>query len=213
MELCKSKYIIFDFDGVIVDSEREYYKAWKDASIYYGYELSNEELLSLRSCDKSIASSLFNGIDNYNTVREKRRVIMNNYLKINKFPLKKGIYELFEYLRNKGYTIIIATSSSLDMVNIHLEYYGLNKYISEVLSVKGLKRGKPYPDIYEYICSHYGLIPNEVLAIEDSPNGIKSAYGASCKVVMIPDLTDVTDDIKGMVALVCKNAIDLINYL
>mgnify|MGYP002707014869 CR=1 FL=1 len=39
MELCKSKYIIFDFDGVIVDSEREYYKAWKDASIYYGYEL------------------------------------------------------------------------------------------------------------------------------------------------------------------------------
>ena len=213
MELCKSKYIIFDFDGVIVDSEREYYKAWKDASIYYGYELSNEELLSLRSCDKSIASSLFNGIDNYNTVREKRREIMNNSLKINKFPLKKGIYELFEYLRNKGYTIIIATSSSLDMVNIHLEYYGLNKYISEVLSVKGLKRGKPYPDIYEYICSHYCLIPNEVLAIEDSPNGIKSAYGASCKVVMIPDLTDVTDDIKDMVALVCKNAIDLINYL
>lgn len=213
MELCKSKYIIFDFDGVIVDSEKEYYKAWKQASLFYGYNLTNDELLSLRSCDKNIASKLFNGIDNYNIVREKRKEIMNNYLLIKKFPLKEGIDKLLEYLKNKGYIIVIATSSSIDMVNMHLEYYKLKKYIYNVLSVKGLKRGKPYPDIYNYICSNYKLNPKDVLAIEDSPNGIRSAYYASCNVVMIPDLTYPTDDIKDMISLVCNKALDLINYL
>lgn len=213
MNLCKSKYVIFDFDGVIVDSEKVYFKCWRDASLFYGYNLSNDQLLSLRSCDKSIAYKLFGSIEKYNLVREKRKEIMDNYLIDNKFELKPGILECFKALKSKGYIIVIATSSSLKIVNFYLDYYKLNKYVNYVISAKSLTRGKPYPDIYLYVCSHFNINPCDALAIEDSPNGILSAFNANVNVVMIPDLTNITDDLKKYVALVCNNAFDLINYL
>lgn len=209
-ELCKSKYIIFDFDGVIVDSEIIYFKAWKSAAYLYGFNLTDEELLSLRSCDKSIACKLFGGLDQYNVVREKRKEIMNDYLVKNKFKLKDGIYDSFKNLYNRGYIIVIATSSSLNMVDSHLKYYKLDKYVKEILSVKPLKRGKPYPDIYLNVCEHFNLKPNEVLAVEDSPNGILSAYYAGVNVAMIPDLTMPDKDILNMVCGVYSSVLELV---
>jgi beta-phosphoglucomutase-like phosphatase (HAD superfamily) len=61
-----------------------------------------------------------------------------------------------------------------------------------------LKRGKPFPDVYLFACRKLGLDPGECLAIEDSPNGVRSAYSAGVKVVMVPDLTGPTDELRRM---------------
>ena len=66
------------------------------------------------------------------------------------------------------------------------------------MSVKEVKRGKPFPDVYLFACSRLGLDPGECLAIEDSPNGVRSAYDAGVKVVMVPDLTGPTDALRRM---------------
>ncbi|MDO5132273.1 MAG: HAD family phosphatase [Eubacteriales bacterium] len=61
-----------------------------------------------------------------------------------------------------------------------------------------VKRGKPFTDIYLFDCRKSGLEPGECLAIEDSPNGVRSAYGAGEKVVIVPDLTGPTDELRRM---------------
>ena len=61
-----------------------------------------------------------------------------------------------------------------------------------------VEKGKPAPDIYSYACRELGLMPQRTFAVEDSPNGIRSAYLAGCKVVMVPDLTEPDEDLMTM---------------
>ena len=61
-----------------------------------------------------------------------------------------------------------------------------------------VKEGKPSPDIYAYACRELGIAPEEAIAVEDSPNGIKSAHAAGCKAVMVPDQTEPDDEISQM---------------
>lgn len=210
---CMSKYIVFDFDGTIVDSEKEYFKAWKKAAEEYGYFLTDEQLLDFRSADKSLTYHLFGSLENYNKVREKRKEIINNFLTKGKFSLKCGIKETLEYLYDKGYFLIIATSGDPNIVNEHLDYYDLKKYFIDVLSVRNLSRGKPYPDIYIEVCNHYELNPLDVLVIEDSPNGIKSASAAGCNVIMIPDQTKLDKELEDKVICSIDSALELAKYL
>lgn len=208
-----SKYIFFDFDGVIVDSEPKYYDAWKEASLFYDYRLTHEELLSLRSCDSSIASSLFFGMDNFNLVRNKRIEIMNKALIKDYFPLKPQIKELLKYLKNNNYKIVIASSSINEIIKKHLKHYDLLDYIYEIKTINAVKRGKPYPDIYIELCNNYNILPSTTLVIEDSPNGIKSAYSAGCNVIMVPDLTDSNEELDKMILLKIEQAFLLKEFL
>ena len=69
--------------------------------------------------------------------------------------------------------------------------------------------GKPEPDIYLYACSQIGEQPEDCIAVEDSPNGIKSAYAAGCKPVMVPDLTQPDEEIKPLLYAVVDSLADL----
>ena len=77
-----------------------------------------------------------------------------------------------------------------------LERLGIGQYFDGFVSVKEVKRGKPFPDVYLFACSRLGLEPGECAAIEDSPNGVRSAYGAGvlrrmCRVAdRIGEVTD-----------------------
>ena len=75
-------------------------------------------------------------------------------------------------------------------------------YFDEIISVKEVPRGKPFPDVYLFACEKLGLRPEECLAIEDSPNGIRSAYRAGTRVVMVPDLTGPDEELAGMCTVV-----------
>ena len=60
-----------------------------------------------------------------------------------------------------------------------------------------VEHGKPSPDIYQYACRQLALLPEECIAVEDSPNGVCSAYGAGCNVVMVPDQTEPDEALRG----------------
>ena len=68
-----------------------------------------------------------------------------------------------------------------------------------------MKKGKPSPDIYLYACEQLGLKPEECLAVEDSPNGVLSAYRAGCKVVMVPDQTEADEETKKYLYALAEN--------
>ena len=68
-----------------------------------------------------------------------------------------------------------------------------------------MKQGKPAPDIYLYACERLGVLPEEACVLEDSPNGVLSAYRAGCRVVMIPDQTEPDEALKKLLAFQAKD--------
>ncbi len=157
----RTKAILFDLDGVILDSEKVYRQFWLQAAEELGLPLKEEVVLRLRSCDAS-----------------------KEFLSEHTFELKPGVQSFLEKCRDLPVRKVIVTSSTPEEKMPALERLGIGQYFDGFVSVKEVKRGKPFPDVYLFACSRLGLDPGECLAIEDSPNGVRSAYDAGVKVVM-----------------------------
>lgn len=79
----------------------------------------------------------------------------------------------------------------------------------EIVCATMVERGKPFPDVYLYACRKMGEKPEDCLAVEDAPNGIYSAHGAGCKVLMIPDLTEPDEDLMEHIDCVAESLLEV----
>lgn len=209
--------IIFDFDGVIVDSEKVFLRYWDEAFRSLNFSIPYESLLELRSCDSGLAKSLVERWTEdpnlYGLARAKRKELMEESYLNGEICLKPGISKLLRKLANDGWGLYIASSSSRERIVMLLNRYRILNCFSEVFSVKDLKRGKPFPDIYLRACDHLGLSPQEVFAVEDSPNGVRSAHEAGCKTIFLEDLTPLEEGLKSLVVAAFSKPEDLGGYL
>ena len=212
----QTKAILFDLDGVILDSEKEYRRFWLQAAKELDLPLSENVVLRLRSCDSSIARKIVeeatgeNG--SYDRIRARRKILMKEFLTEHIFKLKPGVKAFLEKSRELPVRKVIVTTSAPEEKMPTLESLGIDQYFDEFVAVKEVKRGKPFPDVYLFACRKLGLDPGECLAIEDSPNGVRSAYDAGVKVVMVPDLTGPTDELLRM-CRVADSIEEVMDYL
>lgn len=187
------KGAIFDMDGLMIDTEKLLVKYWRQAAAEFGYEMTFEHVLGIRSLSRKYSVPKLKGIFGdefpFDEVRSLRIRLMNEYIDKNGFDIKKGLFELLDYLKSKGIKIAVATATSRDRAVMYLERINALQYFDAVICGDMVKNGKPEPDIYLTAAAELGLPPEECAAFEDSPNGLKSAYAAGCKVVMIPDLS------------------------
>ncbi len=102
-------------------------------------------------------------------------------------PVKKGLFELLVFLRERSIKFTIATSSARKN-GYFLQKAGIAEYFGEIVTGDMISRGKPDPDIYLKACELIGMNPGDCIALEDSLMGIQSAHRAGLKPVMIPDL-------------------------
>lgn len=205
--------VIFDMDGVLIDTEKHYNVAWCEAARLAGYDFTREHALMLRSCDANMASQMMKNIFgeefDYFAIREVRRKIVAERLEKYGLEKKPGIDEILEYLQKNGIKAAVATATPIELTLQHLEKIGVKDKFDKIVSAKQVEHGKPAPDVYLYACSQIGEKPENCIAVEDSPNGIKSAYAAGCKPVMVPDLTQPDDEIKPLLYGVADTLIDL----
>lgn len=110
--------------------------------------------------------------------------------------LKPGTLEILTWLRKEHITAAIATSNGITHATAKLKRAGLEGYFDRVICADMVEFGKPAPDTYAYACRELGLAPDRTFAVEDSPNGVRSAHGAGCKVIMVPDLTEPDEELK-----------------
>ena len=185
------KGILFDMDGVILDTEKLYTRFWQEAANALGYPMTKEQAMGLRSLNREFGAakmqSFFAVPVNYEEVRNKRIELMNAFIEKEGVELKPGIKELLSYLKEKGIKTAIATSSPIERTEKYLASVGLAGAFDKLISGYMVKKGKPEPDIYELAAKEIGLMPQECLAIEDSPSGLLSANRAGCYPVMVPD--------------------------
>lgn len=199
LDIMAVKAVIFDLDGTIVDTEKYYRQFWPKAMAELGYTLTDEQALELRSLGRPFAPAKFKewyGDDfDYWKARNLRKDMMEEYFDKEGICCKAGAKELLTYLKENGITTAIATASDLERTEKYLNKVGLSDYFDKLISATMVEEGKPSPDIYKYACEQLGLASWQCIAVEDSPNGVLSAFHAGCKVIMVPDQTQPDEEL------------------
>ena len=191
--------VIFDMDGVLIDTEKHYNAAWCQAATEAGFPFTREHALLLRSCEAKEGEKLMQGIFgpsfDYYAIRERRRELVRERLAQYGLEKKPGVEETLRFLRAKGIKTAVATATALDITKSHLTTIGVCDLFDSIVSAKNVAHGKPEPDVYLYACEQIGERPQDCMAVEDSPNGIMAAYRAGLRTVMAPDLTQPDEEL------------------
>ena len=209
--------VLFDMDGLVLDSEILYTRFWREAAHAYGYPMTEEQSLGMRSLGKKhgqpYLESLFGpGVD-YTVLRSKRIELMDAYVAAHGIAPKPGIYELLDFLEDQNIPAAITSSSPMESIQKHLSAVNLLHRFQKLCSGHDIPNTKPAPDIYLLGATELGLEPSECLALEDSPTGILSAYRAGCLPVMIPDLDQPGEDTEKLLFAKADSLADIIGIV
>lgn len=184
--------VLFDMDGVVIDTEKLYTRFWMEAAADLGHPMTLTQALQMRSLgsiesQEKLDSFFGSGVLEYDVLRSRRIELMEAFIAEHGIEEKKGIRELLACLKEKGIPCAITSSSSIPLIRRHLGDLGLLDGFTALCSGKDVPQGKPAPDIYLHGAATLGIAPEHCLAIEDSPAGIEAAWRAGCMAVIVPD--------------------------
>lgn len=194
----KFKAILFDMDGVIVDSELYWNKVEKEFAKMYGIKYGVEYRRKIMARSAINIAEIF--INDFGVKASIKKIIADrNKLAIDiyktKAKLLPGFLSLIEKIKKNNYKTALVSSSSMLWINLILKRYKLNKYFDHIISADELSdgNGKPNPEIYLLAAKEVSISPRECLVFEDSVNGVKSAKAAGMYCVAVPNTRWVKD--------------------
>ena len=209
--------IIFYMDGVLIDSERQSNEGWLWAAEQLGVDMPMWLIDSFKGAPAELCCKFFDdyykGAIDYWEAKELRTQHVYKIRETEGIPVKKGVKEVFEYIRNNGLKCAVATSTRRESAEKTLHKIGVWDYLDAVVYGDEVEHGKPEPDIFLRAAKAIGISPSEAVVVEDSINGIKAGYAADMRVVHIPDTIAIDDDIRKLTYMVCADLNGLIDVV
>lgn len=209
--------VVFDMDGVIFDSERATMECWIELANKYGIENIEEPYYRCTGTTmvrtREIMLETYGQDFPYDTYAKEASVMYHTKYDGGRLPMKPGIRELLEFLKENGKKIAIASSSRSQTVINQIRDAGIEDYFDAVICGDMVERSKPAPDIFLKACSDLGVEPVRAYGIEDSYNGVRALHAGRLHPIMVPDLLPATDEMRGIAECVLKDLNEVIEYL
>ncbi len=210
------KGAVFDMDGLMIDTEKLYLRYWKQAAADFGYTMEDKHVFAIRSLARKFSIPMLKGFfgEDFPTeeVRARRTELINAHIAEHGIDTKKGLFELLKYLKQHNIRIAVATATPQNRTMMYLDKINVLDYIDAIVCGDMVTTGKPDPEIYLTAAKALDLPPDECVAFEDSPNGIKAAYSAGCHAIMIPDMTPPEDELLPMLSGVYNSLDEAVNF-
>jgi HAD superfamily hydrolase (TIGR01509 family) len=211
------KGVVFDMDGLMFDTERLTYEIINDTMTSMGYSYSLDfykQTVGKRSVDVvQMYKEKFGKDFDYQAMKVKNMEVFWDYTTKNGVPVKKGLFELLDYLKEKGIKIALATSTTRKSATEILTRGKAIDYFDVLMCADSVTNGKPHPQVFLKACQGLGLEPQECMGLEDSFNGIIASSKAGLLTVMVPDMILPTKEIENLCYKVCTNLLDVIEIL
>lgn len=208
------KTVIFDLDGLLVDSEFMTYEFYKGLLAEKGADFPLKTYTDIY-CGRTAVRNMTELIENYNLPFDVERGMEltheaeKEYLRTKGVPLKKGARELLDFLKSNGYGIYLASSSGKERAHTILSGNGIDGYFDGGVFGDEIEHSKPAPDVFFKAKEKAGTRAEECLVLEDSDAGIHAAYAAGISVICIPDLKQPSEESRKMARLVLPSLLDV----
>lgn len=211
------KQIIFDMDGVILDTENMALGCWCFVAEKYNIPHIEETFRKTIGTNieetKRILFAAYGDKFPYDMFREEYRTLFHERVRTKGIPVKAGARELLSFLKINGYRVGLASSTRRKAVIDELTQAGLLDFFETIVGGDMVQRSKPAPDIYRLACEEMHVEPSETYAIEDSWHGVCSAAEAGLKVLHVPDLLEPDEKMEKLASGIFEDLIDVRNYL
>lgn len=211
------KAIIFDMDGLMIDSERVTFECYQE--ILKGMDLTMDEEFYKTLLGKPLKGIYQRFYDVYGNdfpiedVIKDVHALMAKRFETEGVPIKTGLKSLLEYLKENNYKTIVATSSNRDRVDTILSQAQITDYFDDSICGDEVTKGKPNPEVFLKSCQKLDVNVDEAIVLEDSEAGIQASYDAGIKVICIPDMKYPEKQYEEKTFKILKDLNDVTEYL
>ena len=200
--------VVFDMDGLLVDTETLCRDAMQSQAVHMGSELPLPVFLTMVGRNRAASEQIL--VDHFGEgfpmadfhAGWTQRFHLEAQAGI---ALKAGVVELLDHLDAVGLPRAVCTSSPHREVDRNLVPHGLKDRFDAIIAHGDYERGKPFPDPFLAAAAALGVDPAHCLALEDSHNGVRAAHGAGMMTVMVPDLLDPTEEIRTLCVRIAES--------
>ena len=206
---------IFDMDGLILDSESTVLDCWEIIGEKYGFKDIRTYGISVIGKNKKATIDEFERAYGEPGDRYERelRDIYNEKAAKGEVPLKPHTIELLSAMKNAGMKIAIASSSTREEVTTQMEKLGALPYFDTCVCGDQVTKSKPDPEIFLLACEALDVKPEEAVGLEDSFNGIRACKASGLFTIMVPDLIQPDEEMKGLADIILPSLKDVQDFL
>lgn len=212
------KAVLFDMDGTILDTERIHKECWEQAMDDVGVSYLPTTFYDLIGLNDNSTRDYFRRVygfsdEQYYKMSGAAYSLSREYGKIKGIPVKKGFFELSDYLVEKGIRRAVVTSSMVSEALHNFERAKIETPFDVIIGGDIVNEGKPSAEPFLKAAAALGLPNEECIVVEDSANGVRSAHNAGIRCVYIKDMVDIPEDVRKLAEFEAKSLDEVIGII
>ncbi|SFC87686.1 HAD family hydrolase [Clostridium uliginosum] len=205
--------VIFDMDGLLFDTEQISFESFRQVIREYGLDMEKE--LHLNIIGRNVNGIKEKMMENYgqdfpfDKLYEQKTKVMTDCLNNKGVPVKKGVYELLDYLKKKKYKIAVATSTRRERAIELLEMAKIKDKFDCIVCGDEVINSKPDPEIFLKAAKKLDVPTENCIVLEDSGTGIRAAHAAGIKSINVPDMKKPDEQMKKLALRICESLLEV----